>query len=75
MGRKYLLGNEAIAHACVESGVDFVSGYPGTPSSEVIDVLRVQPDRHTMLNGRSTKRWHWKMLSLQHGAVSVHSAL
>ncbi len=25
--------------------VDFVSGYPGTPSSEVIDVLRVQPDR------------------------------
>src|SRR5512137_1414924 len=45
MGRKYLLGNEAIAHACIESGVDFVSGYPGTPSSEVIDVLRVQPDR------------------------------
>ncbi len=45
MGRKYLLGNEAIAYACVESGVDFVSGYPGTPSSEVIDVLRVKPDR------------------------------
>ena len=45
MGRKYLLGNEAIAHGCVESGVDFISGYPGTPSSEVIDVLRVQPDR------------------------------
>jgi len=45
MERKYLLGNEAIAHACVESGVDFVSGYPGTPSSEVIDTLRVQPDR------------------------------
>ena len=45
MGREYLLGNEVIAHACIESGVDFVSGYPGTPSSEVIDVLRVQPDR------------------------------
>jgi indolepyruvate ferredoxin oxidoreductase alpha subunit len=45
MERKYLLGNEAIAHACLESGVDFVSGYPGTPSSEVIDTLRVQPDR------------------------------
>lgn len=44
MGRKYLLGNEAIAFACVESGVDFVSGYPGTPSSEVIDMLRVQPN-------------------------------
>jgi indolepyruvate ferredoxin oxidoreductase, alpha subunit len=45
MERKYLLGNEAIAHACIEAGVDFVSGYPGTPSSEVIDTLRVQPDR------------------------------
>ncbi len=44
MGRKYILGNEAIAHACLESGVNFVSGYPGTPSSEVIDTLRAQPD-------------------------------
>jgi indolepyruvate ferredoxin oxidoreductase, alpha subunit len=46
MERKYLLGNEAIAHACIETGVDFVSGYPGTPSSEVIDTLRIQQDRH-----------------------------
>ncbi len=45
MEQRYLLGNEAIAHACVESGVDFISGYPGTPSSEVIDTLRVQPER------------------------------
>jgi indolepyruvate ferredoxin oxidoreductase alpha subunit len=40
MERQYLLGNEAIAHACLEAPVDFVTGYPGTPSSEVIDVLR-----------------------------------
>jgi len=45
MERKYLLGNEAIAHACTEAGVNFVSGYPGTPSSEVIDTLRIQPQR------------------------------
>jgi indolepyruvate ferredoxin oxidoreductase alpha subunit len=44
MGRKYILGNEAIAYACLESGVNFVSGYPGTPSSEVIDTLRAQQD-------------------------------
>jgi indolepyruvate ferredoxin oxidoreductase, alpha subunit len=44
MGRKYILGNEAIAYACLESGVNFVSGYPGTPSSEVIDTLRAQPN-------------------------------
>src|SRR5512136_2459589 len=45
MEKRYLLGNEAIAHGCLESPVSFVSGYPGTPSSEVIDVLRSRPDR------------------------------
>ncbi|EJG07099.1 indolepyruvate ferredoxin oxidoreductase, alpha subunit [Methanofollis liminatans DSM 4140] len=45
MAKRYLLGNEAIAHACIEAGVDFASGYPGTPSSEVIDTLRAQRER------------------------------
>ncbi len=37
--RKYLLGNEAIAQAMLESGVSLVAGYPGTPSSEIIPVI------------------------------------
>lgn len=41
----YLLGNEAIAHGCLEAAVDIACGYPGTPSSEVIDTLRMDPDR------------------------------
>jgi indolepyruvate ferredoxin oxidoreductase alpha subunit len=45
MSKQYLLGNEAIAHGCLESPVDFVSGYPGTPSSEVIDILRMREER------------------------------
>lgn len=44
MERRYLLGNEAIAHAAREVPVDFVCGYPGTPSSEVIDTLRMEHD-------------------------------
>ncbi|RKY17279.1 MAG: hypothetical protein DRQ55_16160, partial [Planctomycetota bacterium] len=32
-----LLGNEAVVRGAVEAGVVFVSGYPGTPSSEVTD--------------------------------------
>ena len=32
-------GNEAIARACVESGVSFVTGYPGTPTTPVIEIL------------------------------------
>ncbi len=46
MATKYLLGNEAIAHGCLEAALDFASGYPGTPSSEVIDTLRAVPERH-----------------------------
>ncbi|HPH35522.1 MAG TPA: indolepyruvate ferredoxin oxidoreductase subunit alpha [Methanoregulaceae archaeon] len=45
MDQRYLLGNEAIALACLESPVGFVSGYPGTPSSEVIEILAAHPDR------------------------------
>ncbi|GIL15799.1 MAG: indolepyruvate oxidoreductase subunit IorA [Chloroflexota bacterium] len=33
---KVALGNEAIARGLVEAGVDVVTGYPGTPSSEII---------------------------------------
>jgi len=33
--KKILLGNEAIVQGALESGVDFVSAYPGTPSSEI----------------------------------------
>lgn len=34
-----LMGNEAIARGLVEAGASVVSGYPGTPSSEVIMTL------------------------------------
>lgn len=39
MARKLVLGNAAIAEGALESGVDVVSGYPGTPSSELIQYL------------------------------------
>jgi len=45
MTKRYLLGNEAIAHAAIEASADLATGYPGTPSSEVIDILRVQDER------------------------------
>jgi len=35
----FLMGNEALARGAIEAGVLFVTGYPGTPSSEVITSL------------------------------------
>ncbi len=33
------LGNEAIVRGALESGLDVASTYPGTPSSEIGDIL------------------------------------
>ncbi len=35
--KKILLGNDAIIRAALDSGVSFVSGYPGCPSAEIGD--------------------------------------
>lgn len=39
MAKKLLMGNEAFAHAVLEAGVNVVAGYPGTPSSELIETV------------------------------------
>jgi indolepyruvate ferredoxin oxidoreductase alpha subunit len=33
------LGNEAIARGAIEAGVQFATGYPGTPSTEIMETL------------------------------------
>jgi indolepyruvate ferredoxin oxidoreductase alpha subunit len=37
--KQFMMGNEAIARGALESGVQFAAGYPGTPSSEIIQYL------------------------------------
>ena len=39
MAEKFLMGNEAIALGALDAGVGFVSGYPGTPSTEVLETV------------------------------------
>jgi len=44
--KDFLLGNEAIAWGAIEANVDFVAGYPGTPSSEVLETLARYADQY-----------------------------
>ena len=46
--KKILSGNEALAYGALRAGVKVVSGYPGTPSTEVIATLLEMelPDTH-----------------------------
>jgi len=39
METRLLMGNEAIALGALRAGVRFVSGYPGTPSTEVLETV------------------------------------
>ena len=39
MSKKLMMANEAFAQAALEAGVNVVAGYPGTPSSEVIETI------------------------------------
>ena len=42
--KKLMLGNEAVARGAYEAGVTVVSSYPGTPSTEVTEVISKQYD-------------------------------
>lgn len=44
MHKEFLMGNEAIALGAVAAGVNLVSGYPGTPSSEVLETAAKHRD-------------------------------
>ena len=37
--KKILMGNEAIALGAIHAGVNLVSGYPGTPSTEILETI------------------------------------
>ena len=39
MAKKLLMGNEAMAYAALQAGVRVVAGYPGTPSSEIVETV------------------------------------
>lgn len=44
MIERFLMGNEAIALGAIHAGVNLVSGYPGTPSTEVLETVAKQND-------------------------------
>lgn len=43
MKKEYVMGNGAIALGALNAGVNLVSGYPGTPSSEIVETIAKYP--------------------------------
>jgi indolepyruvate ferredoxin oxidoreductase alpha subunit len=46
--KKLMMGNQAFARGIIESGAGFASGYPGTPSSEIIETLALDASKTGM---------------------------
>jgi len=44
MPKKLLMGNEAVALGAIRAGVSVVTGYPGTPSTEVLETVAKNND-------------------------------
>lgn len=57
--KNILMGNDAIALALIHANVDMVSGYPGTPSSEILgnfQNLKINLELKLMPNGQQMKK-------------------
>ena len=46
MHNEFLMGNEAIALGAIAAGVNLVAGYPGTPSTEVLETVAKRNPGH-----------------------------
>lgn len=47
--KKFLMGNEAIAWGAMQAGVNLVCGYPGTPSTEILETAAKINDGSTYI--------------------------
>jgi indolepyruvate ferredoxin oxidoreductase alpha subunit len=61
--QKFLLGNEAIAWGAMEAHIDFIAGYPGTPSTEILETLADYADTYGIYAEWSTN----EMVALENG--------
>lgn len=44
MAKEFLMGNQAIALGAIRAGVSLVAGYPGTPSTEILETVAKHND-------------------------------
>ena len=57
--KQLMLGNEAVARGLYEGGCNFVSSYPGTPSTEITEAIAKYPEVYA--EWAPMKRWPWKL--------------
>ncbi len=54
--RRLMMGNEAIALGALRAGVRFVSGYPGTPSTEILEAAAKHSGGHAYVEWSTNEK-------------------
>ena len=57
--RELIMGNEAMGLAALDAGVSVCAGYPGTPSSEILETVAKERSDEVWSNGRSMRKPLW----------------
>ena len=70
MAKLFLLGNEACALGAIDAGCTFAFGYPGTPSTEIMEYLLRYREDHPDI----TARWCTNEKTAFEGAMGVSYA-
>ena len=58
----FLSGNQAMARGAIEGGVAFVTGYPGTPSTYLIETLLQASNLGFRVEWSINEKWHSRLL-------------
>lgn len=53
------MGNEAIALGALHAGICLAAGYPGTPSTEILEAA-ARGDIHAQWSVNEKLRWKWQ---------------
>lgn len=63
--KEYVMGNGAIALGALAAGVNLVAGYPGTPSSEIIETIAAHPSEGVYVEWSVNEKQPWRLLPVQ----------
>jgi indolepyruvate ferredoxin oxidoreductase alpha subunit len=70
--KKLLMGNEAIALGALRAGVEVATGYPGTPSTEILETLVAYQAERKGRDPAAPEAWKAGPSSLIHAEWSVN---
>ena len=67
--KQLMIGNAAVARGAYEAGVRVVSSYPGTPSTEITEVMSTFPAEDVYVEWAPMKRSRQKLPSAHPSVV------